>query len=495
MDQENKMFQEFNLSNNIQRALKEAGYESATPIQAQTIPEITNGRDLIGQSQTGTGKTAAFCLPIIEKINKQDRHVQAIIICPTRELALQITGELRKFTKYEEGVKCMAVYGGEPISRQIRALSQGVKIVVGTPGRMMDHMRRKTLKLGHVSTVVLDEADEMLNMGFEEDIRTILEKVPEDRQTLLFSATMNPRIMGIAERYLCDPVKVKTEAKELTVDKIDQISIEVRQNEKDDTVMAIIDKDKPKKTVIFCNTKRKVDQLVDILCKNGYEAEALHGDIQQAQRQKIMNRFKNGGFGVLVATDVAARGIDVDQLELVINYDIPQEEEYYVHRIGRTGRNGQEGKAVTLYGSKERAMLRSIERYAKTKITAFPDKQEATPLISKDGVIRRVQATIERGTKSGICDQILTELLKQNDALDVSKALIQLLIEREQNKKIASVPRTPAKNKSQKTAMPKNIAAPEHQIFSEALPLVRRGGYSKQTYKELGTPQRRNRKG
>ena len=261
-------FEELPLSQNVKRALKEIGYEYATPIQEQASPYVLEGKDVIGQSQTGTGKTASYALPMLEKIDREQKGVQAIILCPTRELATQVADEIRKYTKYEESMKCLAIYGGEPIERQIQSLKRGVKIVIGTPGRIMDHMRRKTLKLDQIKMVVLDEADEMLNIGFEEDINTILQEVPEQRQTVLFSATMNERIMRITRKYLNKPKKVKIEAKELTVDRIEQISWELKNPMKDDAVMRLLDTDHPKKVVIFCNTKRKVDNLLEILNKN-----------------------------------------------------------------------------------------------------------------------------------------------------------------------------------------------------------------------------------
>ena len=342
MENKNLIFNETTLSDELKRALSENGYVEATPIQTQTLPYMLEGKDIIGQSQTGTGKTAAYGLPIIDSIDVNVDKVQALILCPTRELALQVVNEMRKFAKYKSDVKCLAVYGGENIERQIQSLKRGVKIVVGTPGRIMDHMRRRTLKFANVKTVVLDEADEMLNMGFEEDMETILSAVPEERQTVLFSATMNERILGIAKKYLNNPVTVKIKSKELTVDKIKQIAIEVKQPMKEQVLTRIIDINNPEKTVVFCNTKKKVDDLIEGLKQKGYKAESLHGDIKQIQREKIMKRFKAGEFPILVATDVVARGIDVDGLELVVNYDVPQEDEYYVHRIGRSGRNRME---------------------------------------------------------------------------------------------------------------------------------------------------------
>lgn len=430
MEKNSIKFEELNLSQNIKRALLEAGYENTTPIQEKSIPQILEGRDLIGQSQTGTGKTASYSLPIIEKIDKNNKSVQAIILCPTRELALQITDEIRMFTKYEEGISCLAIYGGEQIEKQIKALKKGIKIVIGTPGRVMDHMRRKTLKLNNIKMVVLDEADEMLNMGFEEDINTILSETPTDRQTVLFSATMNERILNIAKKYLIKPVNVKIKSKELTVDKIEQISLELKQGMKNEIVMRLIDLNNPKKAVIFCNTKKKADNLIEVLKSNGYKAECLHGDIKQTQRQRIINRLKKGEFQILVATDVVARGIDVEELELVINYDVPQEEEYYVHRIGRTGRNGNSGKAYTFVVGKEKNKIKGIEKYANTKILQgnLPTREQINK-IKDNKLIEEIQDVIDskKYLSNDKNEKLLSKLLEKNDVEIVSMALLQML--------------------------------------------------------------------
>lgn len=448
MEEKNIKFEELNLSKNIKKALAEAGYINATPIQTKSIPQILEGKDLIGQSQTGTGKTASYSLPIIEKIDKNDKNVQAIILCPTRELALQITDEIRKFNKYEEGANCLAVYGGEQIERQIRALKRGVKIVVGTPGRIMDHMRRKTLKLDNIKMVVLDESDEMLNMGFEEDINEILSKTPEERQTVLFSATMNERILNISKKYLNNPVKVKIKSKELTVDKIEQISLELKSKMKDEMVMRLIDINNPKKAVIFCNTKKKADNLIEILKNNGYQAECLHGDVKQAQRQRIMNRLKNGEFKILVATDVVARGIDVDELELVINYDIPQDDEYYVHRIGRTGRNGNGGKAYTFVVGKEKNRIRGIEKYANTKLLVgkLPTIEQVNE-VKNMKIVEKIQNIInDKEYKINPANKnILNKLLENNDIETVANALLEII-----NKNSISTKKNNKENKQYK---------------------------------------------
>lgn len=427
-------FEEINLSENIKRALAEYSYEEATIIQEKAIPVVLEGRDIIGQSQTGTGKTAAYSLPILESIDKSLKKVQALILCPTRELAVQVVGEIRKFAKYEEGIKTIAIYGGEAIERQILALKKGVQIVVGTPGRVMDHMRRKTLKLKDVKMVVLDEADEMLNMGFEEDINTILAEVPEERQTVLFSATMNQRILGVAKKYLKDPFEIKIPTKELTVDRIKQISIPLKNSMKDEVLSRVIDCNNPKKCVVFCNTKRKVDELIENLKKKGYKAESLHGDVKQDQRERIMKRFKNGDYQLLIATDVVARGIDVDDLELVINYDIPQEEEYYVHRIGRTGRNGSDGKAYTFVVGREKSKLASIEKYAKTKIEmgSVPSDNEILE-IKSSRILNKIQNEIE--TENYAENQMIQELYEKlqtaNDQEKTIKALLQMAVGKE----------------------------------------------------------------
>lgn len=437
MEEKNVKFKELGLSEDVLKALDDYGYLEPTPIQIKTIPYIMQGKDVIGQSQTGTGKTASFGLPLIESIDANLNKVQAIILCPTRELATQVTGELRKFTKYKEGIKVLAVYGGESIERQIKGLKQGVKIVVGTPGRVMDHMRRKTLKVDNVKMCVLDEADEMLNMGFEEDIETILKEIPSERQTVLFSATMNKRILGITKKYLKEPKNVKIKAKELTVDRIEQISLEVKQAMKDDTVMRLIDLNNPKKAVVFCNTKRKVDDLIEKLKQNGYKAESLHGDIKQTQRDRIMKRFKQGEYQILVATDVVARGIDVDELELVINYDIPQEEEYYVHRIGRTGRNGNIGKAYTFFVGKEKSKIYSIQKYANTKISSgkIPTIEQIKK-VKNQKMIDDIQEIIDtnKNESSEVNDEILEKLLQKNDIKIVAKALLSLITNKKENK-------------------------------------------------------------
>lgn len=351
----------------ILRAIKEMGFEKMSPIQEQAIPFLLAGEDIIGQAQTGTGKTAAFGIPAIQKVDPELHRLQTIILCPTRELAMQAAEELRKLAKYMSGVRVLPVYGGQEISKQINGL-RGVQIIVGTPGRVMDHMRRKTIKLDHVNMVVLDEADEMLNMGFREDMELILGQIPNEHQTALFSATMPKPILEITNRFQKNARMVKVAAKELTIPLVSQKYYLVKNQDKDAACVRLIQYYQPKLCLIFCNTKRKVDELAELLKRQGYQAEGLHGDMSQHQRDVAMNRFRNGSTNILIATDVAARGIDVDDVEAVINYDIPQDNEYYVHRIGRTGRAGRKGRSFTLVSSRELYRIRDIERICHTTV-------------------------------------------------------------------------------------------------------------------------------
>lgn len=427
-------FEELPLNEKTKRALKDAGYTNPTPIQEQAIPVVLEGKDFIGQSKTGTGKTASYSLPMIEKVDASSKKVQAIVLCPTRELAVQVADEVRKFLKYQEGIKTIAIYGGQSIETQIKMLKKGVQIVIGTPGRVMDHMRRKTLKLDHVKMCVLDEADEMLNMGFEEDIETILKDVPEERQTVLFSATMNKKIMGITKKYLKNPKKVKIPSEELTVNEIEQIAISIKEAMKSETLMRLIEVYHPQKAIVFCNTKKRVDDLIEVLKQNHFKAEALHGDIKQTMRERIMKRMKNGEFQILVATDVVARGIDIQDVEFVLNYDVPQEEEYYVHRIGRTGRNGNSGKAFTFVVGKEKSKLQSIKKYSNAKIKEgkIPTLAEINKIRNKVAV-EKIQKVIDE--KEFANEDLLNQLLENNSIEEVSKALITLLYKKPKEEK------------------------------------------------------------
>ncbi len=363
-------FEEMGLSEEIQKAVRYMGFEEASPIQAKAIPAMMSGIDLIGQAQTGTGKTAAFGIPILEKVDPKLKKLQAIVLCPTRELAIQVADEIRNLSRYMHGIKVLPIYGGQDIVKQIRSLKSGTQIVIGTPGRVMDHMRRKTMKLDFVHTVVLDEADEMLNMGFREDIEFVLSGVPEDRQTVLFSATMPKPIMEITKKFQNNAKVIKVTKKELTVPNIEQYYYDVKPKKKEEVLSRLLDIYSPRLSVVFCNTKKQVDLLVNALLGRGYFAAGLHGDMKQEQRDRVMQGFRTGKTEILVATDVAARGIDVDEVEAVFNYDLPQDDEYYVHRIGRTGRAGREGRAFSFVSGKEVYKLKEIQRYCKTKIYA-----------------------------------------------------------------------------------------------------------------------------
>ncbi len=355
------------LDERVIRAVKDMGFQKLSPIQEQAIPYLLEGEDIIGQAQTGTGKTAAFGIPAIQKVNPELRKLQTIILCPTRELAIQAAEELRKLAKYMHGIKVLPIYGGQDIGRQISAL-RGVQIIVGTPGRVMDHMRRHTIKLDDVNMVVLDEADEMLNMGFREDMELILGQIPNEHQTALFSATMPQPILDITDRFQKDAKLVRVASKELTIPLVSQKYYRVKSQDKDAACVRLLEYYQPKLCLIFCNTKKKVDEVAEVLKQHGYQAEGLHGDMSQAQRDVAMNRFRNGSTNILIATDVAARGIDVDDVEAVINYDIPQDIEYYVHRIGRTGRAGRKGRSFTFVSGREIFKIREIERLCRTTV-------------------------------------------------------------------------------------------------------------------------------
>ena len=423
---EHLRFEDMNISNEICRAVLDMGFEEATPIQSQAIPVILEGKDIIGQSQTGTGKTAAFGIPLLERINPEDRRLQALILCPTRELAIQVSEEFRKLLKYKDNIRVLPIYGGQPIDRQIAALRKGTQVVIGTPGRVMDHMRRRTIKAETVQMMVLDEADEMLDMGFREDIETILAKIPEEHQTLLFSATLSPEILDITKRFQKNPEFIKIVRKELTVPNIEQYYFDVKEKTKLDALCRIIDVYDPKLAMVFCNTKKRVDDLVEMLQGRGYFAEELHGDLKQAQRDKVMQKFRNGTIEILVATDVAARGIDVDDIDVVFNYDVPQDEEYYVHRIGRTGRAGKAGKAFTFCVGKEIYKLRDIMRYTKTKI-----QQQKLPTLSdveemKTNIyLEKIKGIIEEGHLTKYIHLVDRLMEEDYTSIDIAAALLK----------------------------------------------------------------------
>ena len=423
-------FDELNIDERILRAIEDMGFEETSLIQTQAIPAVCEGIDVVGQAQTGTGKTAAYTIPMLMKIDPQIKKPQAIVLCPTRELAVQVAEEIRKLAKYMSDIKVLPVYGGQEIVRQIKSLKTGVQIIVGTPGRVMDHMRRKTVKFDNINMVILDEADEMLDMGFREDMETILTETPEDRQTVMFSATMPKAIMDIARNFQKDARIIKVVRKELTVSNIEQFYYEVRPKNKTEVLCRLIDIYNPRLSVVFCNTKRQVDELISELKGRGYFADGIHGDMKQQQRDRVMDDFRSGKVDILIATDVAARGIDVDDVDMVFNYDIPQDEEYYVHRIGRTGRAGRSGMALSFISGKEVYKLKDIERYCKTKILAKPvpslDDVKNTKL---DNMFDKIRQTIEEG---GLTDMVnlVEEHVNQEEytSMDMAAALLKMLI-------------------------------------------------------------------
>jgi len=435
---ENLRFEELEVSEKILKGIEEMGFEEMTPIQSKAIPEILTGIDIIGQAQTGTGKTAAFGIPILQKIDESNKNIQALILCPTRELAIQVADEIRKISKFLFAIKVLPIYGGQDISKQIRSIKAGAQIVVGTPGRVMDHMRRKTMKLDHVKMVALDEADEMLNMGFREDIEVILQSIPDDRQTILFSATMPKAILDITNLYQKDAKIIKVTRKELTVENIEQYYYEVRPQNKEEILSRLIDIFNPKLSIVFCNTKKQVDTLVMNMQGRGYFVDSLHGDMKQQQRDRVMNAFRTGNIDILVATDVAARGIDVENVDIVFNYDIPQDEEYYVHRIGRTGRAGKAGLAISFVFGREVYKLKDIQKYCKTKINAKPIPSVVDVHNTKiDKIFFNIQDIIKNQDLTNIM-QILEDKINEADytTMDVAAALVKLSVGEEKEEKI-----------------------------------------------------------
>ncbi|WP_186756706.1 DEAD/DEAH box helicase [Echinicola salinicaeni] len=423
------LFSNLGISAEILQAVEDMGYTQPSEIQAQSIPLMLEGRDVIGQAQTGTGKTASFGIPIVDMIDESSNKPQALILCPTRELAVQVEGEISKLAKHKKGIYSTAIYGGESIDRQIRTLRKGVQIIVGTPGRVMDHMKRGNIKLETVKTIVLDEADEMLDMGFREDIETVLNQMPEDRQTIFFSATMAKPIMDLTKKFQTNPEIVKILKKELTVENISQVYYEVKPSLKMELITRLINVHQFNLGVVFCNTKRVTDEVTEGLIANGIMAEALHGDLSQAQRDKVMNKFRKGHCSVLVATDVAARGIDVDNVEVVFNYDLPLDEEYYVHRIGRTGRAGRSGMAISfITGRKDIFRLKDLERYIKTSLTKMTPPSVSEMIDQKkDQLVKEVSEAISKEENNQIFEATLGQLLAEGLSMDeIALALVKL---------------------------------------------------------------------
>lgn len=417
-------FSELNISESTQRSLARMGFEEATPIQEGTITLGLEGKDIIGQAQTGTGKTTAFGVPIIENIDMRNRSVQALVIAPTRELAIQVSEELYRIG-HDKRAKVLSVYGGQDIGRQIRALRNNPQIVVGTPGRLLDHIQRKTIKLDDVQTLVLDEADEMLNMGFIEDINAIMENVPEERQTLLFSATMPAPIRKIAETFMKEPKIVKIESKEMTVENIDQYFVKAQEREKFDILSRVLNVHQPELAIIFGRTKRRVDELSHALSIRGYIAEGIHGDLTQAKRMSVLRQFKEGKIDILVATDVAARGLDISGVTHVYNFDIPQDPESYVHRIGRTGRAGKSGVAVTFVTPREMGYLRIVEETTKKRMKPLVPPTEDEALFGQQRLAIEQLTEIVQKNELHDYKQLAEELLKEHDATELIAAAIK----------------------------------------------------------------------
>src|SRR5579871_2017299 len=421
-------FRALGLSEPLLHAVRDAGFESPTPIQARSIPVLLRGKDLIGQAQTGTGKTAAFALPMAELLDPTLNVPQAIVLLPTRELCIQVAQETHSLSKYRR-LRVTPVYGGQPIDRQFRALAMGAHVVVGTPGRVLDHLRRGTLKLNQVRVVILDEADEMLNMGFLEDVEEILKEAPAERQTALFSATIPPRIADLARRYLREPERVAIESKRRTVAQVEQTYYEVVPSQKVEALTRILDMETPGSTILFCRTRREVDELGESLQTRGYEAETLHGEMNQAARDRVMSRFRAGQADLLIATDVAARGLDIDQVTHVINYDIPWDVESYIHRIGRTGRAGRSGEAITLVSPRERYQLRQIERAINApirpaRVPSSSDIAHRRREMFKDNL----RQTIRESSSDGFL-MTVEELMEEGeyDASQIAAAALQML--------------------------------------------------------------------
>ncbi len=435
-------YEDAHIDKRILRAVTEMGFENMTPIQKQAIPVLMEGRDVIGQAQTGTGKTAAFGIPMLQRVEEGDRSLQGIILCPTRELAIQAAEELRKFAKYMHGIRVLPVYGGQDIERQIKALKGGVQIIVGTPGRVMDHMRRHTIKVQNVKMVVLDEADEMLNMGFREDMETILGQIENDHQTALFSATMPQAILDITDAYQKEAVTIKVTKKELTIPLIRQYYFVVKNIYKEEVICRLLELYGFKRSIIFCNTKKMVDELTENLKNRGIQAEGLHGDMTQKQRDFVMNRFKNGGLEILIATDVAARGIDVDDLEAVFNYDIPQDIEYYVHRIGRTGRAGKEGMAFTFAYGRDLYKIRDIERVCKTKMTEQKiPKASQIMAIKIDKLLQTAADKAGESDLAGLQEKLEDKLAElEADPMEILTALVKMQVGEDLQEIVAEEP-------------------------------------------------------
>ncbi|WP_078556269.1 DEAD/DEAH box helicase [Bacillus alkalicellulosilyticus] len=443
-------FYELNLDHKIVKAVTDMGFEEATPVQEQTIPAALKGKDIIGQAQTGTGKTAAFGIPLLQMVNIDEDKTQGVVLAPTRELAVQVAEELNKLG-HNKGVRTLPIYGGQDIRRQIKALQRRPHVIVATPGRFMDHMRRKTIRLNDIKIAVLDEADEMLTMGFIEDIETILKEIPPERQTLLFSATMPKPIEKLAQKFMKDPELIAVKSKELTVPNIGQEYLEVPEKQKFDVLTRMLDIHSPELAIVFGRTKRRVDELAEALSKRGYDAEGIHGDLNQAKRDSVLRKFKTGTIEVLVATDVAARGLDISGVTHVYNFDIPQDPESYVHRIGRTGRAGKTGLAITFVTPREIDHLKTIERVSKRKITrgSVPSFSEAIEGQQRLTVERLLETVQQKEFKAyrGFAEQ----LLEDNDSVTLLAAALKLLTKEPSTEEVRLTAEAPLRSKKGKS--------------------------------------------
>lgn len=444
-------FSDFGLTGPVLRSLNNMGFEEPTPIQERALPLALKGRDLIGQAHTGTGKTAAFGIPLVELLKVNQEQIQGVVLTPTRELAVQVAEELNKIGQYKD-IRTLPVYGGQEISRQIRALKNRPHIIVATPGRFMDHMRRRTILLNQVSMVVLDEADEMLNMGFIEDIETILSDVPGERQTLLFSATIPGPVQSLARRFMRYPEVIRIEGTQLTVPGTEQSYIIVEERQKFEVFCRLLDTQSPDRSIVFGRTKRRVDELYEALSKRGYSAEGLHGDLSQSKRDLVMRRFKEGSVELLVATDVAARGLDISDVTHIYNFDIPQDPEGYVHRIGRTGRAGKAGVAVTLVTPREMHHLRVIEQLTRGKITRKPAPtiKEAVKWQQRLAADRLLLA-VEKGD-TGSYRGLAEDLLQETDAVTLISAALKVLTRETDQAPVELTEERPLRTKKNKDA-------------------------------------------
>ncbi len=423
-------FSELGLPDALLAAIETLGYERPSPIQAMSIPPALLGKDLVGLSATGSGKTAAFTLPALAKLDVKQAYPQVLILCPTRELAVQVCEEVHRLGAKMQGLHATPVYGGAPIDRQLRALRSGAQLVVGTPGRLLDHLRRGSFDASRIKMAILDEADRMLDMGFKDEMDELLAALPADRQTLFFSATMNPGVSRLIQKFGNSPEVIQIEQKARTVSTVEQSYFEVRQRSKVEVLSRILDMNPPRLGIVFCNTKRSVDECTEDLVNRGYAADRLHGDITQQMRERVLKRFREGAVEILVATDVAARGLDIEEIDIVFNYDLPTDPEDYVHRIGRTGRAGRSGRAVSFVYGREIYRMQSIERYTRSVV-----KRERIPSVEQvegrraDLIFDDLKERLEAGKFDAYQDNIDRLLEQGHTPTDIAGALVTMIRE------------------------------------------------------------------